>query len=289
MGAPIAERLLAAGHALTVYNRTPGKAEALAVQGAAVAAAPADLLARGGACLTMLADDAALEAVVLGPAGVLRGARPGSTLVDLSTVSPAVSRRVAAAAAEAGARYLRAPVSGNPAVVRAGNLTIVVSGPRDAFDELEGLLRAIGPNLYHVGEADEARVVKLALQIVIGGTAELLAEALTLGEACGVERARLLEVMGASAVGSPFVRYKTGPLLADDFSATFTTAMMLKDVALVRELAGTVGVPVPVTEELERLLLDTSARGHGDRDFMALLLRLREDAGLPLPAASAVD
>ncbi len=287
MGAPIAERLLAAGYALTVYNRTPARAEPLAARGALVAATPAELLARGGTCLTVLADDAALEAIVLGSAGVLGGARAGSALVDLSTVSPGVSRRVAAAAEAASVRYLRAPVSGNPAVVRAGNLTIIVSGPREAFDEHEGLLRAIGPNLHHVGGAEEARVVKLALQIMIGGTAELMAEALTLGEACGVARAPLLEVMGASAVGSPFVRYKTEPLLADDFSATFTTAMMLKDVALVRELALTAGVPLPVTEELERLLLDANERGHRDRDFMALLLRLREDAGLPAPVAGA--
>lgn len=287
MGVPIAERLIAAGYDLTVYNRTPEKAEPLVLLGAALVREPRELLGRGGVCLTTLADDLALEAVVLGRDGILAGASAGSTLVDLSTVSPAASARVAFAAAGAGVHYLRAPVSGNPAVVRAGGLTIVVSGPRAVFDELQGLLTAIGPHLFHVGEGDEARVVKLALQVMIGGTAELLAEALTLAEASGVERGRLLEVMASSAVGSPFVRYKTAPLLADDFSATFTTAMMLKDVGLVRALAAEAGVRLPVTDELARLLGETAARGHGDRDFMALLLRLREEAGLPLPSALA--
>jgi len=283
MGVPIAERLIAAGYDLTVYNRTPGKAEPLVSLGASPARDPAELLGTGGVCLTTLADDAALEAVVLGPGGILAGAAAGSTLVDLSTVSPSVSRRVASAAAPAGVDYLRAPVSGNPGVVRAGGLTIIVSGPRAVFDELRGLLTAIGPNLFHVGEGDEARIVKLALQIMIGGTAELLAEALTLAEASGVERGTLLEVMGGSAIGSPFVRYKAAPLVADDFSATFTTSMMLKDVDLVRALADESGVRLPVADELARLLADTAVRGHGDRDFTALLLRLREDAGLPLP------
>ena len=137
----------------------------------------------------MLADDDALAAVALAPDGVLAGARPGTVLIDMSTVSVDVSRRVAARAAEAGVVYLRAPVSGNPVVVRGGTLTIVVSGPTDAFARVEPVLRTIGPTLHHVGEAEEARVAKLALQVLIGGTAELLGEALVLGEASGLDRA----------------------------------------------------------------------------------------------------
>ncbi len=279
MGAPIAERVLSAGHELTVYNRSPGKADDLLARGAALGKSPKDLLGASDVCITVVSDDAALEAVTLSNGGILAGARPGTVLVDMSTVSVAASSRVAAAADEAGVGYLRAPVSGNPGVVRAGNLTIIVSGPSEPFERIEPLLKTIGPNVHYVGDADQARVVKLALQVMIGGTAELMAEALLLGEAGGVSREKLLEVMGNSAVGSPFVKYKTGPLLRDDYSATFTTAMMKKDLGLVLGFADETGVRLPMTSELEGLLDEAIEAGYADLDFMALFLALRERAG----------
>jgi 3-hydroxyisobutyrate dehydrogenase-like beta-hydroxyacid dehydrogenase len=276
MGSPIAERILDAGYALSVYNRTASKAQPLVERGAARLAAAADALQAADVCLTMLADDGALESTA---AEILGGARRGTTLVDMSTVSVAASERVARAAADAGVEYLRAPVSGNPGVVIAGNLTIVVSGPEEVARELDPLLRSIGPTIYYVGDGEAARVVKLALQVLIGGIAELLAEALVLGERAGVDRAKLLEVIGNSAVGSPFVKYKTEPLLRDDYSATFTTAMMLKDVDLVLELAASHGASLPLTRELRELLADAAATALADRDFMALYLRLSEREG----------
>jgi len=276
MGSAIAERILDAGYALSVFNRTASKAEPLVERGAARLASPAEALQRADVCVTMLADDQAFEPVA---AEILGGARRGTTLIDMSTVSVAVSERIARTAADAGVAYLRAPVSGNPGVVRAGNLTIVVSGPEEAAREHDSLLRSIGPNLYYLGDGDAARVVKLALQVLIGGTAELIAEALVLGERAGVDRARLLEVIGNSAVGSPFVKYKTEPLLRDDYSATFTTAMMLKDVDLVLELAASKGVSLPLTRDLRELLVEAAATDLADRDFMALYLRLSEQEG----------
>jgi len=276
MGEAIAERIFDAGYPLNVFNRTPERADSLARRGAAVLASAAETLASADVCVTMLADDAALEAIVLADDGVLAGARPGTVLVDMSTVSIAVSRRVAERASERGVGYLRAPVSGNPTVVRGGTLTIVVSGPRDVAHRVDGLLHAIGPKVVHVGTADEARAVKLVLQILIGGTAELLSEALVLGEASGVDRAALLEVICSSAAGSPFVGYKTAPLLADDYSATFTTAMMLKDVDLVLDAAVEAEVSLPFTERLRPLLVECAERGYADKDFMALFLLLQE-------------
>jgi 3-hydroxyisobutyrate dehydrogenase-like beta-hydroxyacid dehydrogenase len=273
MGLPIAERILDAGFPLSVYNRTSAKADELAARGATVLASPADALASADVCVTMLADDGALEEIA---AGILAAARPGTTLVDMSTVSVAASERVAERAASAGVEYLRAPVSGNPSVVRAGNLTVIVSGPDDVARRLEPLLQAIGPKVKYVGEGELARVVKLALQIMIAGTAELLGESLVLGEAAGVDRRTLLEVVGASAVGSPFVNYKTEPLLNDDYSATFTTSMMLKDIDLVLGLAGESNLSLPLTRDLRTLLETLADRGYDDKDFMALYLQLRE-------------
>jgi 3-hydroxyisobutyrate dehydrogenase-like beta-hydroxyacid dehydrogenase len=272
MGTAVAERLLGAGYPLAVYNRTSGKAEGPAAQGAAVAASLAELAEQAEVVLTSLSDDDALAAVAR---QVAASARPGTVLVDLSTVSPALSAEVAALAADAALSYVRAPVSGNPSVVRAGNLTIIVSGPSDAVARVEPVLQAIGPNIRRVGEGEEARVVKLAINLVIGGLAQLMAEALVLGESAGVSRRDLLEVMGASAAGAPFVKYKTEPLLHDDYSATFTTTLMAKDVDLMLDTADQAGVELPVARELKELLRAAIDAGYGDDDFMALYLNLR--------------
>ena len=273
MGTAIAGRLLAADCDLAVHNRSLDKAEPLRAAGARVFETAAALAEAVDVVLTSLADDEALESVA---ANIVSGARPGTLLVDLSTVSPAASARVAALTDEAELLYLRAPVSGNPSVVQAGNLTFIVSGPREALERAEPTLLTIGRSVHEVGEAEQARVVKLAINLVIGGLAELMAEALVLSEASEVSRAALLETMGDSAAGAPFVKYKTEPLLRDDYSATFTTRLMEKDVDLVLEEAASAGVPLPLAAELKRRIRAAVAAGYGDDDFMALYLNLRE-------------
>jgi 3-hydroxyisobutyrate dehydrogenase-like beta-hydroxyacid dehydrogenase len=267
MGTAFAERLLDAGYGLVVMNRTPAKAAPLEARGATLAGSYADLAERVDVVLTSLADDDALDEVA---AALLAVAKPGTVLVDTSTVSPAVSARVAERAEKASVAYTRAPVSGNPTVVRAGNLSFIVSGPSETLDGVEPILLAIGPTVYRVGDAEEARVVKLAINLMIGGLAQLMAEALVLGESSGVSRAALLEVMGGSAAGAPFVRYKTGALLEDDYSATFTTALMGKDLDLILDAAGDAGVELPVTTGLQAIVRAAIEAGYADDDFMAL-------------------
>jgi 3-hydroxyisobutyrate dehydrogenase-like beta-hydroxyacid dehydrogenase len=267
MGTAFAERLLDAGYGLVVMNRTPAKAAPLEARGATLAGSYADLAERADVVLTSLADDDALDEVA---AALLAVAKPGTVLVDTSTVSPAVSARVAERAEKASVAYTRAPVSGNPTVVRAGNLSFIVSGPSETLDGVEPILLAIGPTVYRVGDAEEARVVKLAINLMIGGLAQLMAEALVLGESSGVSRAALLEVMGGSAAGAPFVRYKTGALLEDDYSATFTTALMGKDLDLILDAAGDAGVELPVTTGLQAIVRAAIEAGYADDDFMAL-------------------
>jgi len=278
MGVPIAERILEAGFPLAVWNRTPSRADPLVDRGATVLDSAADALRQADVCITMLTDDEALDAVA---PDVVAGARPGTTLIDMSTVSVAASERVAERAEAADVVFLRSPVSGNPTVVRGGTLTLVVSGPQDAAERLEPLLRAIGPKVFYVGECERARVVKLVLQVLVGGIAELLGEALVLGESGGVDRAKLVEVINASAVASPLTGYKGDAVLRDDYSATFTTSMMLKDVDLVLDLAEEDHLVLPFTRHLRRLLEQTADAGHADEDFMALYLRLREAAQSP--------
>lgn len=272
MGSAFAERLLDAGYDLVVYNRSREKADSLASLGATVAESVADLAAVVDVVLTSLSDDEALESVA---AAVVAAARPGTVLADLSTVSPGASARVASLADGASLLYLRAPVSGNPSVVRAGNLSFIVSGPRGALERAEPVLRAIGPTIRHVGEGEQARIVKLAINLVIVGLAQLMAEALVLAEASGVSRAALLGAMGDSAAGAPFVKYKTEPLLRDDYSATFTTRLMEKDVDLVLEAAEAAGVRLPLADEIKALVRSAIEAGYGDDDFMALFPHLQ--------------
>jgi 3-hydroxyisobutyrate dehydrogenase len=283
MGAAIAERLLDAGYSLQVFNRTAGRDAELVERGAVRLDSPGAALADADVCLTSLANDGAVGAVLLGDAGVLPHAERGSIVADTSTISVAMSRRVAEAADAAGVAYLRAPLSGNPGAVRNGRAAVIVSGPEEAARRVEPLLSAIAPAFRYVGDGEDARVLKLVLQILIGGTAGILAEAVALGEAAGIERKTVLEVIGASVVGSAFVEYKSEPLLRDDYSATFTTAMMAKDADLIRDLAGEVGTEVPLTDEVRSLLDEACTRGHADEDFMSLHLLLRERAAEAVP------
>src|SRR6266516_1765028 len=281
MGSAVAERVLAAGYPLLVYNRTPEKARALVAGGASVAASPAEVASQVDVVITSLANDEAFEAVAR---EVIAEARPGTALVDLSTVSPEASARIAAKAEAASVPYLRAPVSGNPTVVRAGNLSFIVSGPSETLERLQPVLHAIGPTIHHVGDAEQARIVKLAIHLMIAGLAQLMSEALVLGEAAGVSREALLEVMGSSAVGAPFVKYKTEPLLRADFSATFTTALMEKDIDLVLDAAREAGVGLPLAKEMKTHLRAAVDAGYADDDFIALFLYLRSASGLATAA-----
>jgi len=272
MGTAYAERLLEAGYKLLVYNRTPAKADALAARGATVADTAAHVAEEVDVVLTSLPDDGALEAVAN---DLIPAVRPDTVLVDMSTVSPAASARVASLAELASVAYLRAPVSGNPTVVRAGNLRFIVSGPREALERVELVIRAIGPGIHYVGDGEQARIVKLAINLMIGGLAQLMSEALVLGEASGVSRKALLEVMADSAAGAPFVEYKTDALLRDDFSATFTTSLLEKDIDLILDAADQAGVELPVARQLKALVHATVEAGHADDDLMALFLHLK--------------
>lgn len=279
MGTAIAERLLAAGFALSVFNRTPGRDADLVASGATRLESVGDALAANDVCLTSLPDDEAVLEVLCGDSGLLERARRGTTLIDTSTISVGASAHVGEVASETGVRYLRAPWSGNPGAIRGGKAAVFVSGPESVFEECEELLRAIAPTARYVGEAERARVVKLTLQILIGGIAELLSEAVVLGETAGVDREALLDVIRSSVVSSTFVGYKADALVNDDYSATFTTDMMRKDVDLVLDLADELGVDLPLTRELRPLLEAVSEGGHADEDFIALVLELRRRAG----------
>ncbi len=305
MGAPIAERLEHAGHELSVWNRSAAATEPFAQRGIRVLDSPAEVWQHAELAVTMLADDDALKAVTCGEHGLLSDRAQGTageagsadqtttgrgaTLIDMSTVSVRCSAEIAQMTERRGVTYLRAPVSGNPSVVVAGNLTIIVSGPQSGLDANSTILRDVGPHLFYVGADEQARIVKLALNLMLGGTTQLLAEALVLGEHAGMEAEKMLEVINASVIGSPYVKYKTDALVAGDYSSTFTASLLYKDLALALQAAHDVGVPLMLTAATQQLVEGCIAGGMGNMDLSVLIERLRQEAGHsePTPHASA--
>jgi 3-hydroxyisobutyrate dehydrogenase-like beta-hydroxyacid dehydrogenase len=285
MGSPIAERLIDAGHAVTVYNRSAEKTAPLVQRGATPAASLAEIWKSADVCITMLADSAALEAVV--PELLDDEGASGKTLIDMSTVSAAVSAKVAALAADARVGYLRAPVTGNPVAVRAGRLGMIVSGDEALLESMRPLLLDVGPTIFYLGGGEEARVMKLAVNLMIAGTAELLAEAVALGEAHGLDRGTLVDVIAGSAIGSPFIAYKKDPLVADDYTSTFSARLMRKDLGMAMDSAAEAGLPLPVTKLVDGLLENCVEVGLGELDFSALLPRLKGEAGQDITALAA--
>lgn len=280
MGSALARRLLDQGLQVTVWNRHPGAAEALAGEGATPVARLGDVWRSTPIVMTFLANDEAVREVYTSPTGLVPTAPEGAVLVEMSTISPVTSQAVAAAAKQRGLHYVRCPVSGNPGVLAAGNLTLIASGSPASLELAMPVLERVGAQVFRVGDAEQARVVKLAVNAMLLTYAAMLAEVINLSEACGTSRAVLLEVLANSAVGSPFAKYKTPGLLARQYEATFTTEMAVKDLNLVQEVAAAESVPLPVTDLITRLAVATCEEGWGEADFMAFLPYFQHLAGL---------
>ncbi len=276
MGAAIAGRLLDVGYEVWVTNRSPQKAELLLEAGARWAPTPRQLAARVPVAITMVSDDTALEAVMGGEDGILAGARPGVLCADMSTVSPDASARVAAACARAAVPFLRAPVSGGPGLAASGRLGALLSGPPDAHARFRRLLEALSNSAFYLGQGEEARVMKLALNMLIGTTVVGLGEALVLGERWGLEWGRMLEVFSASAVGSPFVKYKAPLLARRDFPPAFTTSLLAKDLDLAVDLAREVDCEAAVTQRARQVVGQAIAAGLADADSVSVVLVLEQ-------------
>jgi 3-hydroxyisobutyrate dehydrogenase-like beta-hydroxyacid dehydrogenase len=289
MGFAMAKRLLAAGHSVSVYNRTRSKVEPLAELGANVAASPRELRGHDIVFTTVSASDD-LIAVCLGSDGLLHASGSPKLIVDCSSVSEEASAQVRAAAAELGTEMLAAPVSGNAKVVAAGKLTIVASGPRKAFDLAEPYLQALGAGVTYVGEGERARMVKICHNLLLGVIAQSLAEITVLAEKGGVKRSAFLEFINSSVVGSMFSRYKTPALVNLDFTPTFTPVLLRKDLDLGLEAAKDLGVPLPVTNAARGEVDKLVRAGHTDCDFAMLIEQTAKAAGLALePENVAVD
>lgn len=282
MGLPLVERLLAAGVEVAVYNRTRAKAEPLAAQGATLVDSAAALAERD-IVFTMIDADAALREVALGEAGVLSGGG-APLLVDSSTVSVEVSQEVRVAAEGAGTTLVAAPVSGNPGAVRSGNLVVVASGPRTAYEQAAPVLAHFGRGVTYVGEGDAARVAKICHNVLLGAVTQSLAEITVLGQAAGIPRKALFEFLNMSALGSRFTGYKAPAFVGLDMTATATTRIIRKDQELGLDLGRAHNVPMPLTGLVQQLLVQAEGQGYGEEDFATLLYLVAQGAGMRLEA-----
>ena len=275
MGAAMAVRLREAGFAVTVYNRTRAKAEAT---GAAIAETPRQAAAAADVVLVSLADDTAVREAYGGENGLAAGLRPGTVVVETSTVAPETVTGLAPLVQKAGAVLLDAPVSGSVVFVEQGRLTVMAGGGASALEQARPVLDVLAAHVVHVGPAGTGAAMKLAVNSLLLGLNQALSEALVLAERAGVPRESAYEVFAAGAAGAPFVQYKKDAYLhPESATVAFTLELVAKDLDLALALAESVGAPMQQAAANRRLAAEAVEQGLGQRDLSALADFLRGD------------
>lgn len=280
MGSRMVKRLLDAGHTVTGYNRTKSKAEGLLKLGMQWADTPAAVARAAEITFTMVADTAALQAVTEGPQGILAGLGPGKIYIDMSTVSPAASRKLAEEVAARGARMLDAPVSGSVITLEEGKLSIMAAGERDAFERARPVLEAIGPTVTYVGRNGLAVAMKIATNLNLAVQMLAFSEGVLLAEKSGIARETAVEVLLASVMASPMVKYRGPFVLKKPAEAWFDVNMMQKDLLLALEMGRELDVPLPTTAVTNEMLTAARALGLEREDFAVLFDTLAKMSGL---------
>ena len=280
MGGGVVRRLLAAGHSVTVWNRTVEKAEPLLAAGAWWAGSPREVAERSEVVFSMVTNTAAVRAVCLGPDGILAGLGPGKVYVDMSTASPANTRALAAEVVACGAVMLDGPVSGSVITLEQGKLSVLVGGDVETFERVKPILEAIGPRVFHLGPSGAAVTMKIAMNLSLAVQMLAFSEGVLLAEKSGIARERAVEVLLASVVASPMVAYRGPFVLEQPEEAWFDCRMMQKDLNLALELGRELQVPLPTTAVTNELLTAANAMGVGEKDFAILFDVLAAMAGV---------
>lgn len=283
MGNPMATRLMEAGHRPTICDPVAESRASLVARGAHVAATPGELASRCGLIFSTIPNDAALESVVYGGeerGGFLSQVGAGTVLVEMSTVSPEVSRKIAEDLSRRGVGYLRCPISGSTALARAGTLTALASGDSAAWERVAPFLDLLAARKFYLGPGEEARYMKLVLNTLVGATSAILGEALALGATGGLSDAQMMEVIVESAVASPLIRYKQEMVAQRDFRPAFSVEQMMKDFRLITEAGRVQQVPMFVTGLILQQYIAAANVGYGQKDFFALIDWMRVAYGL---------
>ena len=279
MGDAMARRLLAGGRLQGVYNRTEARSEGFRAAGVRVYREPQPLATACDVCVMMVRDDAALEAVMFDPSGVLSGLRPGDTVINMSTVSVAATAAARLAVEGAGGGFVDAPVSGTVGPARDGTLLVLASGLPAVLDEVEPILRVFG-TVHRMGEAGKGTRAKLFINLLLGAMTQALAEALVFGTRQGLELATLLDIIDGGALAAPLFRVKGQMIGRRAFDKQFSVDLLLKDLDLVLAEARDAGVYLPQAAATREAVNGARARGYGNEDIAAVVRLLEDISGV---------
>lgn len=276
MGKPMARNLMKAGYSLIVHNRSHAAVEELAKEGAQAAGNAKEVAARSEVVITMLPDSPDVELVYDGPRGIVAGAQAGSLLIDMSTISPVVARKLAVEADKRGLEMLDAPVSGGEAGAISATLSIMIGGKAAAFERALPIFRSLGKNIVHVGEAGAGQVAKAANQIVVGVTIAAVSEALVLAKKAGVDPAKVREVLLGGFAQSRILDVHGQKMLERNFKPGFRTRLHEKDLKIAMATGGEYGVPLMVTGVVAQMMTAMRATQRGDLDHSGLVTFVEE-------------
>jgi len=276
MGKPMARNLLRAGYPLVAHNRSRGPVEALAAEGAQPASSPAEVAARSDVVITCLPDSPDVELVTLGPQGIIEGIGEGDIYVDMSTISPVTTQQVAEALAEKGAQMLDAPVSGGEEGAIHGTLSIMVGGPKEAFEKCLPLFEVMGRKVTHVGDTGAGQVVKACNQIVVGMTLTAVAEALVLGSKAGVAPEKIVEAISGGAARCWALEQRAPWMIQHRFEPGFKSAYHYKDLGIAMDTARAFEVSLPTAGLVYQLYGAMKAMGRGEWDHSAIVTLIEE-------------
>jgi len=280
MGRPMAKNLLKAGYPLVVHSRSRGPIDEIAHAGAKVGSSPREVAAQSDVLITMLPNSPDVELVALGRDGIIEGARPGLLLVDMSTISPIVSKKVGEALAAKSVKMLDAPVSGGERGAVDGALSIMVGGDKAVFDAVLPIFQAMGKTITHLGPLGFGGFTKLANQIIVAVNLTALGEALTLAKKAGLDRDLTLTALAGGLAGSKCLDQKKPNYLADTYKPGFKIDLHFKDLGLIMESARALGVPLPTTAVVQELFSALRVKGRGGLDHSGVITLLEDIAGL---------
>ena len=279
MGRPMALNLLKAGYPMVVWNRTRSKMKPLLEAGAEGADSPREVAEKSDVVITMVTDSPDVEEVILGSNGVIHGAHPGLIVIDMSTISPTVTRRIAQKLAEKGVKMLDAPVSGGDIGAKKGTLSIMVGGPKETFEECLPIFRVLGKKITYMGPSGMGQTTKLCNQVICALNIQAVCEGLMLGAAAGLDLKKLLEVVTAGAAGSWMLSNLGPKMIERDFRPGFKISHQQKDLRLVLSFASELKLPLPGTALVQQMLRSVEAEGLGDKGTQAAIVAMEKIAG----------
>ncbi|NET35520.1 MAG: NAD(P)-dependent oxidoreductase [Cyanothece sp. SIO1E1] len=280
MGGPMVMNLLKAGHEVTVYNRTRAREESVAAAGAQRAASPQAAAAAAEVIMTCVSDSPDVEAVLLGQDGVIQGAQPGAIVVDMSTISPTVTRRIAAELKQQAIKMIDAPVSGGSEGAQKGTLSIMMGGAAADVEKVMPVLQALGQTITHVGPIGAGQITKAINQVIVAGTYWSVAEGLALGLKAGLDMDRVVQAVGGGAAGSWGLTNRSGHMINNTYPLGFRVRLHQKDLKIALEAARELGVTIPMAAYIEQIETGLITRGYGDEDVSAIARTVREQSGI---------